>query len=140
MVMGVIETALQRDGHADVGRVAALLPILFDEKMVDLLLNSSLQYTFRQLVQQNNMYLANYNDRYLSLLNPFYHALSIMLDANAVKLNGAVIEPSAKTCIGIVASGKSSRMQRVSNAANRLLQLAERESNKELYQLLKVSL
>lgn len=140
MVMGVIETALHRDGHADLGRVAALLPILFDEKMVDLLLDGSLQYTFRQLVQQNNMFLANYNDRYLSLLNPLYHALSIMMDANAVKLNGAVIEPSSKTCFGILVSGKSSRMQRVSDATERLLQLAERESNKELYQLLKVTL
>lgn len=140
MVMGVIETALRCDGHADVGRVAVLLPILFDEKMVDLLLDGSLHYTFRQLVQQNNMYLANYNDRYLSLLNPFYHALSIMMDADAVKLNGAVIELSSKTDFGIVASGKSNRMQRVSDAAERLLQLAERESNKELYQLLKVTL
>lgn len=140
LVIGVIETALQRDGHADVGRIAALLPILFDEKMVDLLLDSSVQYTFRQLVLQNNMYLANYNDRYLSLLYPFYQALSIMMDADTVKINGTDIEPSTDNAFELVSARIGDRMQRVCEATNRLFCLAEKETNKELYQLLKVAL
>ena len=140
MVMGVIETALQRDGHADVGRVAALLPILFDEKMVDLLLDNSMQFTLRQLVQQNNMYLANYNDRYLSLLHPFYHALSIMMDADTVVINGTDIETSTDKAFGLVSARKGDRMQRVCEATKRLFCLAEKETNKELYQLLNVAL
>lgn len=142
MVMGVVETVLQRDGYADVGRIAALLPILFDERMVEKLLDRNLQFSFRQLVQQNNMYLANYNDRYLSLLNPFYRALSIMMDANAVRLNGANIEPSSDKSLHLVNTSESGseRMKRVADATCRLLTLAEKETNKELYALLKVSL
>lgn len=140
LVMGVIETALQDSGSADIGRVAALLPLLLDEKMVDTLLDSRLQYSFRQLVQQNNMYLANYNDRYLSLLHPLYHALTIMMDADVVRVNGSRIEVSAREYIGLATASDSDRMKRVSKATTRLFQLAERETNKELYQLLKVAL
>lgn len=140
IVMGVIKIVLQRDGHVDVGRIAALLPILFDERMVGKLLDGNVQYTFRQLVQQNNMYLANYNDRYLSLLNPFYRALSIMLDADTVKLNGSEIEPSVDKLFSLVNTSSSVRMKRVTDAASRLLLLVEKESNKELYQLLKIAL
>lgn len=140
IVMGIIETALQDRGSADIGRMAALLPLLLDEKMVGTLLNSRLQYSFRQLVQQNNMYLANYNDRYLSLLHPLYHALIIMMDADVVKLNGSHIEASTREFIGLSTASDSDRMRRVSMATKRLFQLAERETNKELYQLLKVML
>lgn len=140
IMMGVIKIVLQRDGHVDVGRIAALLPILFDERMVGKLLDGNVQYTFRQLVQQNNMYLANYNDRYLSLLNPFYRALSIMLDADTVQLNGSEIEPSTDKLFRLVNTSSSVRMKRVTDAASRLLLLAEKESNKELYQLLKIAL
>lgn len=140
LVMGVIETALQREGHVDVGRIAALLPILFDERMVDILLNGNVQYSFRQLVQLNNMYLANYNDRYLSLLRPLYRALSIMMDADAVKLNGCEIEPSSNQLYTIANSCNSGRMKRVANATGRLLCIAGKETNKELYLLLNVVL
>lgn len=140
MVMGVVETALQQDGHADVGRIAALLPILLDERMVEMILDNNIQYTFRQLVQQNNMYLANYNDRYISLLKPFYRALSIMMDAEVVELNGACLELSTKKSLQIVNASKSGRMKRVADATCRLFGLVEKETNKELYELLKVSL
>jgi hypothetical protein len=138
--MGVIETALQKDGRVDVGRIAALLPLLFDERMVEVLLDGKIQYNFRQLVQLNNLYLANYNDRYLSLLMPFYRALSILLDAGAVKLNGSEIELSSNQLFSIAKSGNSKRMNRVADATGRLLSIAEKETNKELYQLLKVAL
>lgn len=140
IVMGVIETALQREGHVDVGRIAALLPILFDERMVEILLNGNVQYSFRQLVQLNNIYLANYNDRYLSMLRPLYRALSIMMDADAVKLNGCEIEPSSNQLYAIANSGNSGRMKRVADATGRLLCIAEKETNKELYLLLNVAL
>lgn len=138
--MGVIETALQRDGRADMGRIAAFLPLLFDERMVEILLDGRIQYNFRQLVQLNNLYLANYNDRYLSLLMPFYRALSILLDAGAVKLNGSEIELYSNQLFSISKSGNSERMNRVVDATGRLLSIAEKETNKELYQLLKVAL
>lgn len=138
--MGVIETALQKDGRVDVSRIAALLPLLFDERMVEVLLDGKIQYNFRQLVQLNNLYLANYNDRYLSLLMPFYRALSILLDAGAVKLNGSEIELSSNQLFNISKSGNSERMNRVVDATGRLLSIAEKETNKELYQLLKVAL
>lgn len=140
IVMGVIETALQRYGRANVGRIAALLPLLFDERMVEILLDGNIQYSFRQLIQLNNMYLANYNDRYLSLLVPFYRALSIMMDAGSVKLNGGEIEQSSKQTLSIASSSDSMRMKRVADATGRLLCIAEKETNKELYQLLKVAL
>ena len=138
IVMGVIETALQREGHVDVGRIAALLPILFDERMVEILLNGTVQYSFRQLVQLNNLYLANYNDRYLSLLRPLYRALSIMLDVDAVKLNGCEIESSTHQLYTMANSNNSGRMKRVADATCRLLCIAEKETNKELYHLLNV--
>lgn len=138
--MGIIETALQKDGRVDVGRIAALLPLLFDERMVEVLLDGKIQYNFRQLVQLNNLYLANYNDRYLSLLMPFYRALSILLDAGVVKLNGSEIELSSNQLFSISKSGNSERMNRVVDATGRLLSIAEKETNKELYQLLKVAL
>lgn len=140
IVMGVIETALQQEGHVDVGRIAALLPILFDERMVELLLDGNVQYSFRQLVQLNNMYLANYNDRYLSLLRPLYRALSIMMDADAVKLNGCEIEPSSNQLYAIANSSNSGRMKRVADATGRLLCISEKETNRELYLLLNVAL
>ncbi len=140
IVMGVIETALQRDGHINMGRIAALLPILFDERLVEALLNGNVQYSFRQLVQLNNMYLANYNDRYLSLLRPLYRALTIMMDADVVKLNEGEIEPSSNQLYAIANSSNSSRMKRVADATCRLLCIAEKETNKELYFLLNVAL
>lgn len=140
VVMGVIDTVLQSKETADIGRIAVLLPMLLDDKMVDSLLDSRLQYSFRQLIQQNNMYLANYNDRYLSLLTPLYHALCIMLDADAIRLNGAAIEPSANICKVRIEADSSNRLQRINKAAEKLFAIAERESNKELYQVLKVAL
>jgi hypothetical protein len=140
IMMGVIESALQRDGRANVGRIAALLPLLFDERIVEILLNGRNQYNFRQLVLLNNLYLANYNDRYLSLLMPFYRALSIMMDAGAITLSGGDIEPSFNQSFNIAVSSDSGRMKRVAEATGRLLSISEKETNKELYQLLKVAL
>ena len=125
VVMGVIDTVLRSKGTADIGRIAVLLPMLLDDKVVGSLLNNRLQYSFRQLVQQNNMYLANYNDRYLSLLKPLYHALCIMMDADAVMLNGADIEPSINISKVRIEADCSNRLQRINKAAEKLFAIAE---------------
>lgn len=140
VVMGIIDAVLQSKGSADIGRIAVFLPMLLDDKVVGSLLDNSLQYSFRQLVQQNNMYLANYNDRYLSLLMPLYHALCIMMDADAIRMNGATIEPSANLCKVRIEASSSKRLQRINKAVEKLFAIAEKESNKELYQVLKVAL
>lgn len=140
VVMGVVCTVIKIKKKADIGRIAVMLPMLLDNKIVDALLDRRLQYSMRQLIQQNGINLANYNDRYISLLTPLYHALSIMLDADMIKLNGSMIEPSFNAGKCSVYAFDSCRIKRIVQATQELIELSEKESNKELYKLLKVAL
>lgn len=138
IVMGVVETALQDDGHTDIGRLAVLLPLIMDEKIVDLLIKRNVEYSFRQLVQSNNMFLANYNDRYLSLLQPLYHAVSIMLDAGQIVLKDKAIERTESSPMQMPENAGSQRLIKAGIATRRLLRMSQKESTRELYKLLKV--
>lgn len=138
MVMGAIDGALQEHGRADIGRIAALLPMIMDEKIETLLLENRIQYSFQQLVQTNNMFLSNYNERYISLLRPFYHALSIMLDAGQITICEKEVMLSESATSDVYKEMESVKMHKVRRTAKLLFHLAERETIKELYQLLKV--
>ena len=140
MIMGIIEVALQDESSTDIGRLAALLPLMMDDKIVEILINQNMQYTFRQLVQSNNLFLANYNDRYFSLLKPLYHAVSIMLDAGDIELKGSSIITSESKHAPLFEVGQSQRLRKTGIATQRLLKMSQRETISELYHLLKVEL
>lgn len=140
MIMGIIESVLQDEGSTDVGRLAALLPLMMDDKIVDLLINQNMQYTFRQLVLSNNLFLANYNDRYLSLLKPLYHAVSIMLDVGDIELKGSTIITSESTHAPLFEGGQSQRLRKTGIATKRLLKMSQRETISELYHILNIEL
>jgi len=86
LVVGIIRVALRKSVTIELSKLALLLPMLLDDKIVELLQNRNLEYKVGNLIMHNNLSLANYNDRYLSLLPTVYEAVSILLDVDAIGL------------------------------------------------------
>lgn len=140
VVIGVIEAALSENASTSIGRIAVLLPMILDEKIAALLEEGRVQYTFRQLVQTNNLFLSNYNERYLSLLPPLYHAISIMLDAGVITLCEENIQLSRASRLTLTDESNSRKIHEVKAVTHKIFNLSDREQERDLYQLLKVEI
>ena len=71
-------------------KVAFLMPIMLDDGISQKMRYQKYQ-TFDAVITQNQIYLSNFNDRYVDLLPQVVNSLSILLDLNLVRLQGEYV-------------------------------------------------
>ena len=82
--------------------------------------------SFDSVVTQNQVYLSNFNDRYIDLLSQVVNGISILLDLNLVSLYGEfVIAENAASYESILSKCDSKRFVCIQTAASKLLKLVK---------------
>ncbi len=141
LVVGIIRVALRKFGSIEISELALLLPMLLDDKIVKLLQNENLEYKVGNLIMHNNLSLANYNDRYLSLLPLVYEAVSLLLDVDAIGLeNGQITVSKLEILDEMTEKSQSKRLNLICIAAERLLNIIANDNLSRLYTVLKIEL
>lgn len=141
LVVGIIRVALRKFSSIEISELALLLPMLLDDKIVKLLQNENLEYKVGNLIMHNNLSLANYNDRYLSLLPLVYEAVSLLLDVDAIGLeNGQITVSKLEILDEMTEKSQSKRLNLICIAAERLLNIIANDNLSRLYTVLKIEL
>ncbi len=141
LVIGIIRVSLKKYGTIEMSKLALLLPMLLDDKIVKLLQNRDVEYKIGSLIMHNNLSLANYNDRYLSLLPLIYEAVSLLLDVDAIGLDSGKITANKLEILDrLKEESRSERLNLISIATERLLSIMSNENLSRLYTALKIEL
>ena len=105
-------------------KVALLMPILLDDNITQKMTYQNYN-SFDSVVTQNQVYLSNFNDRYIDLLSQVVNGISILLDLNLVSLYGEfVIAENAASYESILSKCDSKRFVCIQTAA-KLLKLVK---------------
>ena len=106
-------------------KVALLMPILLDDNITQKMTYQNYN-SFDSVVTQNQVYLSNFNDRYIDLLSQVVNGISILLDLNLVSLYGEfVIAENAASYESILSKCDSKRFVCIQTAASKLLKLVK---------------
>lgn len=106
-------------------KVALLMPILLDDNITQKMTYQNYN-SFDSVVTQNQVYLSNFNDRYIDLLSQVVNGISILLDLNLVSLYGEfVIAENAASYESILSKCDSKRFVCIQIAASKLLKLVK---------------
>lgn len=106
-------------------KVALLMPILLDDNITQKMTYQNYN-SFDSVVTQNQVYLSNFNDRYIDLLSLVVNGISILLDLNLVSLYGEfVIAENAASYESILSKCDSKRFVSIQTAASKLLKLVK---------------
>ena len=106
-------------------KVALLMPILLDDNITQKMTYRNYN-SFDSVVTQNQVYLSNFNDRYIDLLSQVVNGISILLDLNLVSLYGEfVIAENAASYESILSKCDSKRFVCIQTAASKLLKLVK---------------
>lgn len=141
LVISIIQVSLKRYGTIEMSKLALLLPMLLDDRIVGLLQNRDMEYKIGSLIMHNNLSLANYNDRYLSLLPLIYEAVSLLLDVDAIGLeNGKITASKLEILDRMKEESQSERLNLISTATERLLSIVSNDDLSRLYTVLKIEL
>ena len=106
-------------------KVALLMPILLDDNITQKMTYQNYN-SFDSVVTQNQVYLSNFNDRYIDLLSQVVNGMSILLDLNLVSLYGEfVIAENAASYESILSKCDSKRFVCIQTAASKLLKLVK---------------
>lgn len=106
-------------------KVALLMPILLDDNITQKMTYQNYN-SFDSVVTQNQVYLSNFNDRYIDLLSQVVNGISILLDLNLVSLFGEfVIVENAASYESILSKCDSKRFVCIQTAASKLLKLVK---------------
>lgn len=106
-------------------KVALLMPILLDDNITQKMTYQNYN-SFDSVVTQNQVYLSNFNDRYIDLLSQVVNGISILLDLNLVSLYGEfVIAENAASYESILSKCDSKRFDCIQTAASKLLKLVK---------------
>lgn len=106
-------------------KVALLMPILLDDNITQKMTYQNYN-SFDSVVTQNQVYLSNFNDRYIDLLSQVVNGISILLDLNLVSLYGEfVIAENAASYESILSKCDSKRFVCIQTAASKLLTLVK---------------
>lgn len=106
-------------------KVALLMPILLDDNITQKMTYQNYN-SFDSVVTQNQVYLRNFNDRYIDLLSQVVNGISILLDLNLVSLYGEfVIAENAASYESILSKCDSKRFVCIQTAASKLLKLVK---------------
>ena len=99
-------------------KVALLMPILLDDNITQKMTYQNYN-SFDSVVTQNQVYLSNFNDRYIDLLSQVVNGISILLDLNLVSLYGEfVIAENAASYESILSKCDSKRFVCIQTAAS----------------------
>ena len=101
------------------------MPILLDDNITQKMTYQNYN-SFDSVVTQNQVYLSNFNDRYIDLLSQVVNGISILLDLNLVSLYGEfVIAENAASYESILSKCDSKRFVGIQTAASKLLKLVK---------------
>lgn len=121
-------------------KVALLMPILLDDNITQKMTYQNYN-SFDSVVTQNQVYLSNFNDRYIDLLSQVVNGISILLDLNLVSLYGElVIAENAASYESILSKCDSKRFVCIQTAASKLLKLVKDADIANDYHKLKIEL
>ena len=141
LAIGVVNTLLTTGKSISMAELSLLLPFLFDEKIVNTLLDSHKYVTIGSLITMNKIALANFNDRYLSLLPLVYQSLSMMLDVKAITISeGMIYAKDLHPFDKMIAESESNQLQAICDASLRLLNMFEHVRLSDMYKTLKIEL
>jgi hypothetical protein len=141
LAIGVVNTILRTGKSISMAELSLLLPFLFDEKIVNALLDRHKYLTIGSLITMNRIALANFNDRYLSLLPLVYQSLSIMLDVKAITISeGVIYAKDLHPFNEMIAESESNLLQMICDASLQLFNMFERVRLSDMYKTLKIEL
>lgn len=141
LVVGIIRVALKKSEAIEMSELALLLPMLLDDKIVDLLQNQNIKYKVGNLIMHNSLSLANYNDRYFSLLPLVYEAVSLLLDIDAIGLkDGKITTRNLAILDEMKEQSQSERLNLICIATDKLLDIVANDNLSQLYTVLKIEL
>ena len=147
-----VERANRMDAHFGNNAPVAINPIealetekpvghTFDDKIVEMLNDKNRYVTVPSLITMNKIALANFNDRYLSLLPLVYQSLSILLDVDAVSISdGEISEKNIHLFDDMVEKCDSQSLDNICKASERLFGMIDRKQLSGLYKTLKIEL
>lgn len=140
-VVGILQTAIQEEDDIEIARIALLLPLLFDDKIVAKVCNIQVSYTIENLVMTNKVPLANYNDRYISVLPMLYRAIAMMLDVNAISMkSGKLVRRNMEILSRMIPESNSCRMNSMCVATRSLMKMTYSKDISKLYKMLNIEL
>ena len=140
-VVGILQTAIQEEDDIEITRIALLLPLLFDDKIVAKVCNIQVSYTIENLVMTNKVPLANYNDRYISVLPMLYRAIAMMLDVNAISMkSGKLVRRNMEILSRMIPESNSCRMNSMCVATRSLMKMTYSKDISKLYKMLNIEL
>lgn len=140
-VVGVLQTAIQEEDDIEIARIALLLPLLFDDKIVTKVCNAQVSYTIENLVMTNKVPLANFNDRYTSALPMLYRAIAMMLDVNAISMkSGRLVRRNMEILSKMISESDSCRMNSMCVATRSLIRMTYSKDISRLYKMLNIEL
>lgn len=140
-VVGSLYTAIDIENEIELSRLALLMPLLMDDRIVSNLNDETRQYSFDTLISTNRIPLANYNERYLSTLSLLYQAIALLLDVEAVSMrNGVLIKMDNDVLEDMNTSCKCNSLTRMCMATSKLLKMTEGKSIASMYKLLNIEL
>lgn len=140
-VVGVLQTAIKVEESIELSRIALLMPLLMDDNVVGKINDELVQYNFENLISANRIILANYNDRYLSVLPLVYQAIALMLDIDAVSMrDGRLTRLNTDKLAQMISSCNSQSLCNMCRATEKILRMTEGKNIAKLYNFLKVEL
>lgn len=139
-VVGVIQFVVQK-GEIELSKLAFMLPILLDDKMVAVLNDNDRLYSIESIVATNKLVLANYNERYLSSLSLLYQAVALLLDVKAISMKSGRVLKGQTSCLdNMLKECGCENLICTCEASVRLLNLLENHSMAKLYKLLQIEI
>lgn len=140
-VVGALRTALNIEDNIELSRLALLMPLLLDDRIISIVNDSTMQHSFESLISTNRIPLANYNERYLSALPYLYQAIAILLDVEVVSMrNGVLTKINTKIIADMNDSCQCQALTNMCKAMQRLLKMTYGKSIVKMYELLNIEL
>lgn len=140
-VVGALRTALNIEDNIELSRLALIMPLLMDDRIISIVNDSTMQYSFESLISTNRIPLANYNERYLSALPYLYQAIAILLDVEVVSMrNGVLTKINTKIIADMNDSCQCQALTSMCKAMQRLLKMTYGKSIVKMYELLNIEL
>lgn len=141
VVIAVLQTILKDVDEIDLSRISLIVPFLMDEHIVEILNTHNVEYNIDNIITLNRIPLANFNDRFLSLLPVLYRAIGMLLDVQIVSMrNGKLIRRNITLLDNMIKDSQSQRLSSVCNAARTIMNMTNGKNIAKYYELLKIEL
>ena len=140
-VVGALRAAINKENHIELSRLALIMPLLMDDRIVSVVIDSTIQHSFESLISTNRIPLANYNERYLSALPYLYQAIAMLLDVEVVSMqNGMLTRMDTNILADMNISCQCQSLTDMCKAMQILLKMTEGKSIAKMYELLNIEL